>query len=124
MNVETRLAEPHDSGALRGSAAHMRVMFVTGRLNVESSGVTRVMCDLANALVRGGTAVKVYAAQPEGGSPPGSHLLSAEAQFVSQKGRWLGGLSHSPRLRSTIDRDMAETDVVHNHSLWMLPNHY
>jgi glycosyltransferase involved in cell wall biosynthesis len=33
-------------------------------------------------------------------------------------------LAYSPELKKLLEADVAETDVVHNHSLWMLPTSY
>jgi poly(glycerol-phosphate) alpha-glucosyltransferase len=101
----------------------MALMFVVGRLYSEASGVTRIMCDLAAALERQHGSVTVYAAL-QNGTPTGAHLLRPPSRFVAEPGNWLGGLSWSPNLRRIIERDIGSFDVVHSHSLWMLPNHY
>ena len=44
--------------------------------------------------------------------------------WVAEPGVWLGGLSWSPRLNRRIQADITAFDIVHNHSVWMLPNHY
>jgi poly(glycerol-phosphate) alpha-glucosyltransferase len=98
-------------------------MFVVGRLYSEASGVTRIVCDLAASLERRRGSVTVYAAL-QNGTPTGAHLLRPPSKFVAEPGNWLGGLSHSPKLRRLIDADIASFDVVHHHSVWMLPNHY
>jgi glycosyltransferase involved in cell wall biosynthesis len=100
-----------------------RLMFVVGRLYSEASGVTRIMCDLAAALERQRVSVTVYAALQKN-MPTGAHLLRPPSKFVAEPGTWLGGLSHSPKLRRIINADMDCFDVVHSHSMWMLPNHY
>jgi len=89
----------------------------------ETNGVTRILCDLANAMVRTGADVTVYTASCKGGTPA-EHLLHPPAKCVWTGGKWLGALSHSPKLRRLIDDAMPSTDIVHSHSLWMLPNHY
>jgi glycosyltransferase involved in cell wall biosynthesis len=98
-------------------------MFVVGRLFSEASGVTRIMCDLAAALEHRGCGISVYAAL-QNGQPTGAHLLRPPSRFVAEPGAWLGGLSWSPKLRHVIESDVKSFDVVHSHSLWMLPNHY
>src|SRR5262245_46063106 len=98
-------------------------MFVVGRLYSEASGVTRIMCDLAAALERQGGSITLYAAL-QNGMPTGAHLLRAPSKFVAEPGAWLGGLSRSPKLRQIIDSQIGSYDVVHCHSMWMLPNHY
>jgi poly(glycerol-phosphate) alpha-glucosyltransferase len=101
----------------------MRIMFVVGRLYGEASGVTRIMCDLAQGLEKQGGSVSLYAAAMNG-HPSGAHLLEAPSRYVSEPGMWLGGLASSPRLRRRIDADIDSVDIVHSHSVWMLPNHY
>src|SRR5690606_25050928 len=44
--------------------------------------------------------------------------------WVSGRGLWLGGLSWSPPLKRKMREVIREADIVHNHSLWMLPNSY
>jgi poly(glycerol-phosphate) alpha-glucosyltransferase len=39
-------------------------------------------------------------------------------------GRWCGRLARSPELKRLLARDIRNFDVVHNHSLWMLPTSY
>jgi glycosyltransferase involved in cell wall biosynthesis len=116
------IAQSQSSDAQQIARA-LSVMFVVGRLNNESSGVTRIMCDLANALGRHGAPVRLYAADCPG-MPSAPQLLVSPSRYISQPGMWLGGLSRSPKLRRQIDQDMSGVDVVHSHSLWMLPNHY
>jgi len=101
----------------------MRCMSVVGGMYSETNGVTRILCDLANAMVREGTPVTVYTASCKGGTPA-KHLLMPPAKCVWTTGKWLGALSYAPKLRHLIDQAMPDSDVVHTHSLWMLPNHY
>lgn len=105
------------------AVSNPKPMFVVGRLNSESSGVTRIICDLGNALARRGTPVSLYAADcPDMPSAP--HLLLPPSKYVSEPGNWLGGLAHSPLLHYTIEHDLPSFDLVHHHSMWMLPNYY
>ena len=102
----------------------MDVAFVTGRLNYEASGVTRIMCDLANALSVHGACVTTYAALHAGGPKPPVHLLKPPGRFIAERGYWLGGLSMSPKLRNVLFDAVRNVDIVHAHSMWMLPTHY
>ena len=98
-------------------------MFVVGGLYSELNGVTRITCDLANALTRQRAAVTVYTALCKDGRPA-DHLLRPPARCEWTRGRWLGALSWSPELKQIIERDIAAANLVHSHSVWMLPNHY
>lgn len=99
-----------------------RVAFVVGQILRESSGVARSCGRLSGALVDQGLPVTIFTAASQG--PVARNMLPAQVGCVAARGRWLGGLSHSPQLRVLLERAMPEIDVVHQHSLWMLPNHY
>ncbi len=98
-------------------------LFVVGGLYTESSGVARIVTSLANAVGRRGIPVGVYTAMCNG-SEVASHLLQSPSRCVAEPGMWLGRLSVSPALNRRLGQDIPAADVVHNHSLWMMPNHY
>lgn len=103
----------------------IKPMFVVGGLYSLANGVAWIMRDLAAALGRAGAPVDVYAADCWGrGAASIGHVFEPPTRWVSSKGLWLGGLSWSPALKSIIRQAVGEHDVVHNHSLWMLPNSY
>ena len=99
-----------------------RVIFMVGRFSTEGSGLERAAADLANALARRGTPITLYTASCEGGASA-EHLLSPPNRCLAPQGWWLGGLSWSRHLGRLLRAAMAETDLVHNHTVWMLPNH-
>lgn len=124
MSVVSALRAGNPSGTeLERESRGLRVAFAVGGLYTEGSGVARIVCDLANAMGRAETAVSVYAARCNG-RETAEHLLDPPCRNVIEPGRWLGRLSWSPRLARQIESAMARTDIVHNHSLWMLPNRY
>ena len=81
------------------------------------------MRDLAAALGRIGAPVTVCAADCVGRESIG-HIFEPPTRWVTAPGRWLGGLSWSQKLKPILEREIARADVVHNHSVWMLPNSY
>lgn len=83
------------------------------------------MRDLAAAIGRAGSPVSVYAAEcPRDGLASIGSIFHSPSRWIGCPGRWLGGLSWSPKLRETLAHDIGQLDVLHNHSLWMLPNSY
>jgi glycosyltransferase involved in cell wall biosynthesis len=100
-----------------------KVAFAVGGLYTEGSGVARIVCDLANALARRGTPVDVYTADCPGRGVAGS-WLEPPNRLRAAPGRWCGRLAWSPALRRTLEHAIPDVDVVHNHSLWMLPTSY
>jgi glycosyltransferase involved in cell wall biosynthesis len=98
-------------------------MFVMGGLDGEASGPDIVVSAVANALARRGHPVTVYAGGcKEARIPP--QILHPPNRCITAPGWWLGGLSYSPALRCLLEEAIAENDIVHHHSIWMLPNHY
>ncbi len=100
-----------------------RVAFAVGGLYTEGSGVARIVCDLANALARRGTPVDVYTADCPGRGVDGS-WLEPPNRLRAAPGTWCGRLAWSPALRRILAHAIPDVDVVHNHSLWMLPTSY
>ncbi|MGE3316417.1 MAG: glycosyltransferase [Planctomycetaceae bacterium] len=101
----------------------MKPLFVVGGLYSEANGVARIMRDLAAALGRRGTPVTVYGAECFGRRSIG-HIFERPSRWISARGFWFGGLSWSPQLKELLREGIREADVVHNHSIWMLPNSY
>jgi glycosyltransferase involved in cell wall biosynthesis len=80
---------------------------------------------LAAALGKAGAPVDVYGAEcPDRGMRSIGHIFESPSRWIAAPGRWLGGLSWSPRLKRLLRDAIASTDIVHNHSIWMLPNSY
>jgi glycosyltransferase involved in cell wall biosynthesis len=117
---------PIASGTRRaplGAMRSVRAAFAVGGLYTEGSGVTRIVCDLANALLRRGSAVDVYTADCPGRGADG-RWLDAGNRLHAVPGRWCGRLAWSPGLKRLLDDSVSQFDVVHNHGLWMLPTSY
>ncbi len=117
----TRLPAPTTSE----KSTTIKPLFVVGGLYSLSNGVAWIMRDLVAALGRAGTPVDVYGADCWGrGAASVGHIFETPSRWTSAKGLWLGGLSYSPGMKSAINRGVAQADIVHNHSVWMLPNSY
>jgi glycosyltransferase involved in cell wall biosynthesis len=101
----------------------MSALFVVGGLYAKSNGVAWIMRDLAAALTTAGTQVRVYAADCIGRQSIGD-IFEAPVEWRTAPGLWLGGLSWSPRLKQMLNDAVRDVSVVHNHSVWMLPNSY
>ncbi len=103
----------------------IKPLFVVGGLYSLSNGVAWIMRDLAAALGRAGSPVDVYGADCWGrGAASVGHIFEPPSRWITAKGLWLGGLSFSPGMKSAINHGVAHADIVHNHSVWMLPNSY
>ncbi len=104
-------------------AKRLRPMFITGTIETEASGIARIICELANAVDRQGGDVSVYTVNCSGRKHT-TAMLDDPDRCVSPPGHWAGRLAWSPALRRQVEKDVKTFDVVHCHSLWMLPNHY
>ena len=100
-----------------------KVIFTVGELYTEASGVGRIVCDLANALGELGVPITLYTAACNG-RKAADHMMRPPSRCVAPPGISLGRLAYSPRLRRLIAEVIPQVDVVHNHCLWTLPNHY
>ncbi len=101
----------------------MNIINVVGGLYTEASGIGRILCDLANALGRIGNSVSVYTTYCNG-AKTADHMLLPPIHCFAEPGIWMGRLSYSPGLKQRLVNDIPAADVVHNHSMWMLPNAY
>ena len=99
-----------------------RALFVVGGLHTEGSGVARIVCDLANALARRGTSIDVYTALCSGQQAAG-YMLTPPSRLHAARGRWTR-LASSSELKRMLAAAVPSADVVHSHSLWMLPTSY
>jgi glycosyltransferase involved in cell wall biosynthesis len=100
-------------------------MFVVGGLYSKSNGVAWIMRDLADALGRIGLPVEVLGADCYGrGAASIGEIFEEPTKWRTGRGLWLGGLSWSPETKRLIRSAALRNDVIHNHSVWMLPNHY
>jgi glycosyltransferase involved in cell wall biosynthesis len=105
------------------ATGRIRPLFTVGGLYSTANGVAWIMRDLAAALGRIGAPVTVCAADCAGRRSIG-HIFEPPTRWVSAPGHWLGGLSWSQKLKPILEHEIARADVVHNHSVWMLPTSY
>lgn len=105
------------------TSAPPRVAFVLGKLFNEAAGVSTSSTKLAHACGQLGGRVDVYTAECKG-RPVARHLVSEPTRCITAPADWLGGLSRAPQLNRLLSEAISEIDVVHNHTLWMLPNKY
>ncbi|MEM2001641.1 MAG: glycosyltransferase [Candidatus Methanomethylicaceae archaeon] len=101
----------------------MRIAFVVGGFYTEASGIARAVASLANCLASIGHQVTLFVPSYRG-KDLATSLLNGGVKVVTAKGYWLFRLGLSPGLRRILSSAIAEFDVVHTHSLWMLPTHY
>ena len=116
---------PPNSSSTCDDPARLKPLFAVGGLYSLSNGVAWIMRDLAAALGRAGSPVDVYGADCWGRRAESvGHIFESPSRWFTAKGLWLGGLSFSPRLKWMLNSAVAQADIVHNHSVWMLPNSY
>jgi glycosyltransferase involved in cell wall biosynthesis len=116
---------PSPSPTASRHRCQVRPVFTVGGLYSLANGVAWIMRDLAAALGRQGSPVTVCAAECWGRGARSVHSVFEEpTRWVSARGLWLGGLSWAPGLPERMAEVIADADLVHNHSLWMLPNSY
>jgi len=96
---------------------------VVGGFHTEASGVARIVADLANAMACQRHPVTVFTAVC-GAQRLAADLLRPPNRLIAERGLDFGRLAWSPRLRHRIARELPGFDLVHQHNLWMLPNHY
>ncbi|MCA9073892.1 MAG: glycosyltransferase [Planctomycetaceae bacterium] len=109
----------------RDGTATIRPLFSVGGLYSLANGVAWIMRDLAAAMGRVGSPVSVYAADCWGrGAESIGDVFEPPTRWVSARGLWMGGLSWSPAVKRLLNEEVANFDVVHTHSMWMLPNSY
>lgn len=100
-------------------------VFAVGGLYSESNGISWIMRDLAAAMGNLGYPVSVFGADCYGrGKKSIGDIFQPPTRWISAKGLWLGGLSYAPALKPLMRQVIRNADIVHNHSLWMLPNSY
>lgn len=101
------------------STQSLRLVHTIPGLASESSGPTYCVIRLAESLAEVGDQVRV-ATLDRGGEPPLAGLHTFPCQFGLQR------LGPSPRMHHWLktEADRGRVDLIHNHSLWMMPNVY
>lgn len=102
---------------------HLSIAFVVGKFYAEGSGVTQSIVELSRELTKRGHNVTVFSPSYKGREAKG-YLLDTKVRLVSAPGFWCYGLGVSPKLKQTLANELSAFDIVHTHSLWMLPTHY
>src|SRR4051812_34382895 len=97
----------------------MRIIHVVPSIAEEASGPSYTVPRLCQALIASGADVRLAALG--GDSPARSGLVEL---FPSGLGPRRLGVS--PKMRSWLDEEVRSrrVDLIHNHSLWMMPNVY
>ncbi len=95
----------------------MKLLFVVADLNVESGGVTAIVCGLSQALVGRGHAVTI--ATVDGPGTPATPAGVLVQRFPPD-----GPRGASRGLRSFLCQHTGEFDAVHIHGIWQKHGHY
>lgn len=101
----------------------MKISFVTGGLYSHASGIARILSELANSLLEADHQVSIHTTVCDGRTVDTSMLKDPKI-CTTRPGRWMGRLSFSPELRKVMEQELPTADIIHNHSMWMMPNHY
>lgn len=98
----------------------MRVIHVVPRVNEEASGPSYSVVRLCESLIQGGTDARLATLEGETRAPGGAFHTTFPYGFGPRR------LGRSPRMRQWLEGETASgrADVIHNHSLWMMPNVY
>ncbi len=81
------------------------------------------MRDLAASLGRLSASVTICAAHC-GRRNRIDGFFAPPTRWITAPGLWMGKLSWAPALKSILEAEISRADVVHNHTLWMLPTSY
>jgi len=100
-----------------------RAAFIVGRFSSSFSGLERTASEMANVLAVAGMPVTVFGVTCRGSRVP-DDMIRPPAAWAAPPGHWRGGLCASGELQRTLNRIVPQVDVVHNHCVWILPNHY
>lgn len=98
----------------------MRVIHVVPRISEEASGPSYSVVRLCESLIDAGTDTRLATLE--------SAPKRANAPYLTTFPYGIGPhrLGRSPRMRQWLEQEMASgrADIIHNHSLWMMPNVY
>lgn len=100
----------------------LKIALVVPDLHKESSGISPAIIHFANAIAAAGAQVTLHALQPTPAPLP--TLDPAVTLRVHTRSPLLWRLGRSPEMAIALKKAAIEEDIVHNHSLWMLPNIY
>jgi glycosyltransferase involved in cell wall biosynthesis len=85
----------------------------------EASGPSYSVPALCQALGELGDQVELHVLKPAGIQRPNGFTIAAHDAWP-----FPAGLGVSPQMKAALQRAAAQADVLHSHSLWMLPNVY
>src|SRR5271155_3192794 len=100
------------------AATYVEVLQVVPRIDIEASGPAYCVPRLCAELATLGTSVSLHVL----GSPPRAEWCFPICYYPS----WpvLSRLGISPSMRRALRSRALQADILHNHSLWMMPNVY
>lgn len=104
-------------------AGRLRIAFVVGGFYTEASGIARAVASLSENLIALGHEVSLFV-PAYSKKPVAAHLLAPQVKLYSAPGHWFFRLGLAPKLKELMRAQLPGHDVVHTHSLWMLPTHY
>jgi glycosyltransferase involved in cell wall biosynthesis len=96
----------------------LKVIQVVPRINDEASGPSYTVPRLSDALGQLGADVHLHVLAPAPDAPP-SYQVHRHPSW-----RFLDRLGISPAMRQALRREAGAAEVIHNNSLWMMPNVY
>lgn len=102
----------------------IRVGFVVGGVTSSASGLVSAISGLAQGLARAGQDVALYTISYTGRPEINYDLDGSGVRVVVKPAAWLGRLSYSSALKRVFAAELPAVDVIHNHSIWVLPSHH
>lgn len=93
-------------------------LHIVPRIAQEASGPSYSVQRLAGALLAADVKTRLHVLDPL----PNKLLFQDVVSYHTVPGFWRLGLS--PAMRTALCKEAAQADIVHNHSLWMMPNVY
>ena len=96
----------------------MKATHIVPRIHEEASGPTYSVTSLCNALAQCHIDVTLRVTH-SAGQAPSSYRLESHGSL--DPGGYFG---FSPQLKRALAEDSLEAQIIHNHSLWMMPNIY
>ena len=102
---------------------NVNAMFVVGGVSSPASGIASAVSELSSSLVNAGARVTVFAADT-GRRGYSEFTTHPKVGRITEPGIWAFRLQHSPKSRRRIQKAVHDYDVIHNHSLWVMPTHY
>lgn len=96
----------------------MRVIQVVPQISEQASGPSYCVSSLSSELAEGRVDVQLHVLGAEQPDVEGAHVVGHPGWSMPKK------LGVSPHMRRSLADQASEADIMHNHSLWMMPNVY